>query len=249
MEKLAHTFKKKYPQYRYDDIYTEIIDIYCQCLKKYDNKSTLKFNNYVYGQISYQLPKRLHKNTGSITGRIDPITGACISKSNISRLENYENPNFEEKNKNKPIEIEWHDPELKVGGTIMRSFENKKQVLDYFNIPYTNHVIGVQKAFKELIELTNNKNEKYYQTQIVQYLKSKGAYVLKTTPGAGIPTGTPDIVAFLPNGKTLFIEVKATKGRISEAQKIQIERLRKLGYKVIATASGEQDYNEVKREI
>lgn len=48
------------------------------------------------------------------------------------------------------------------------------------------------------------------QAQIIKWLKSKGAYVIKTRPGPGTPTGCPDII-FLLEGAWGAIEVKASK--------------------------------------
>lgn len=48
------------------------------------------------------------------------------------------------------------------------------------------------------------------QTQIIKWLKSKGAYVIKTKPGPGTPVGCPDII-FLFEGAWGALEVKASK--------------------------------------
>lgn len=44
--------------------------------------------------------------------------------------------------------------------------------------------------------------------------------------------GVPDRVVCLPNGKTYFVELKTTSGRLTNLQKVQIERLRGLEQKV-----------------
>lgn len=48
------------------------------------------------------------------------------------------------------------------------------------------------------------------QAQLIKYLKSKGAYVIKTKPGLGTPTGCPDVIA-LYEGFWAAFEVKASK--------------------------------------
>ena len=48
------------------------------------------------------------------------------------------------------------------------------------------------------------------QSQIIKWLKDRGAYVIKTRPGPGIPVGCPDII-FLYEGAWGAIEVKASK--------------------------------------
>ena len=47
------------------------------------------------------------------------------------------------------------------------------------------------------------------QTDIIRWLKSKGAYVIKPRGGPGIPVGCPDII-FLFEGAWAAIEVKAS---------------------------------------
>lgn len=46
------------------------------------------------------------------------------------------------------------------------------------------------------------------QEKLVQYLKRKGCYVIKTKPGPGVPVGCPDVVA-LYEGFWAAFEVKA----------------------------------------
>lgn len=52
--------------------------------------------------------------------------------------------------------------------------------------------------------------ESKLQSEIIRWLKSKGAYVIKTMPGMGTPVGCPDIV-FLFEGAWGVIEVKASE--------------------------------------
>lgn len=44
--------------------------------------------------------------------------------------------------------------------------------------------------------------------------------------------GVPDRMVCLPNGKTYFVELKTASGKLTNLQKVQIERLRDLGQKV-----------------
>lgn len=67
--------------------------------------------------------------------------------------------------------------------------------------------------------------EKLLQTKIIKFLKSKGAYVIKTRGGPGTPTGCPDII-FLYEGAWGVIEVKASKtAKYQPGQKATLERL------------------------
>jgi Holliday junction resolvase len=67
--------------------------------------------------------------------------------------------------------------------------------------------------------------ESKLQSQIIKWLKSKGAYVIKTKPGMGTPIGCPDIV-FIYEGAWGTIECKAAKGsRFQVGQKATYDRL------------------------
>lgn len=67
--------------------------------------------------------------------------------------------------------------------------------------------------------------ESKLQSEIVKYLRHKGAYVIKTKPGAGTPTGCPDII-FLFEGAWAAIEVKAdAKSKFQPGQLATIEHL------------------------
>lgn len=48
----------------------------------------------------------------------------------------------------------------------------------------------------------------------------------------GVRAGVPDLIVFLPNSRVLFIELKASKGRISEKQIMFHVELMQLGYAV-----------------
>jgi Holliday junction resolvase len=63
------------------------------------------------------------------------------------------------------------------------------------------------------------------QKRLIEYLKHKGCYVIKTKPGPGIPVGCPDIFAFLEGWWGAF-EVKATaKSPYRPLQRETIEKL------------------------
>lgn len=65
------------------------------------------------------------------------------------------------------------------------------------------------------------------QSDIIKFLKSKHAYVIKTHPGMGTPTGCPDII-FLYEGAWGVIEVKAdAKSKYQPGQYDTLERLSK----------------------
>ena len=54
---------------------------------------------------------------------------------------------------------------------------------------------------------------------------------------AGVQKGWPDLTVALPGGRTVYVEVKAAKGRISDAQHEIHARLRGLGHLVVVARS------------
>lgn len=62
------------------------------------------------------------------------------------------------------------------------------------------------------------------QSEIIKWLKSRGAYVIKCKAGPGIPVGCPDII-FLFEGAWGAIEVKAGKtSKFQPGQKLTLNR-------------------------
>lgn len=67
--------------------------------------------------------------------------------------------------------------------------------------------------------------ESKLQAEIIRFLKKKGCYVIKTSPGPGTPIGCPDIIALF-EGCWIAIEVKASaKSSFRPLQKETIEKL------------------------
>ena len=87
--------------------------------------------------------------------------------------------------------------------------------------------------------------ESEIQKKIINYLKKEGYLVVKTI--VLNVAGYPDIFAF-KNGKTLFVEVKNEKGKVSELQQHRINSLRQTGFNVIITRSIE-DFKETLKKI
>ena len=62
---------------------------------------------------------------------------------------------------------------------------------------------------------------------LVEEVKHLGGRAYKwTSPGND---GVPDRIVFLPDTRVIFVELKTDTGRLSPLQKIQIDRLKKLG--------------------
>ena len=89
------------------------------------------------------------------------------------------------------------------------------------------------------------KPERAVQKAILAWLAANGCLVAVTDAGAahkagayfgdGIPAGWPDITGLLPDGRFIGIEVKASGGRQSPAQKyMEQEILRRRGIYVLA---------------
>lgn len=67
-------------------------------------------------------------------------------------------------------------------------------------------------------------SERQVQNKVIKTLKDKGAYVIKTHPGLGTPTGAPDIF-FFKGSIYGVIECKAEES--SSYRPLQVETLRK----------------------
>lgn len=61
-------------------------------------------------------------------------------------------------------------------------------------------------------------SEKFITAQIRAYLRFKKIFHWKAWQGLGSEKGVPDILGVLPGGKSLLIEVKAARGRVSPHQ-------------------------------
>ena len=73
-----------------------------------------------------------------------------------------------------------------------------------------------------------SQREKVYENKIKAYLKSIGAYFIKTHGDRFSKVGTPDILACV-NGYFVAIEVKAENGKPSELQLHHIKEIKKAG--------------------
>ena len=71
-------------------------------------------------------------------------------------------------------------------------------------------------------------SEKTFENKIKAYLKSIGAYFIKTHGDRFSKVGTPDIIACV-NGHFVAVEVKAENGKPSELQLYHLEQIRKAG--------------------
>ena len=88
--------------------------------------------------------------------------------------------------------------------------------------------------------------EKIYENKIKSYLKSIGAYFIKTHGDRFSKVGTPDILACV-NGKFVAVEVKGEKGKPSELQLYHIEQIQKAGGYGITLYP--QDFEKFKKDV
>ena len=77
------------------------------------------------------------------------------------------------------------------------------------------------------------------QRKIIDVLKYQGAIVFRMNAGRGAynqhlcPPGTPDLLAILPSGDSVWIEVKTESGKLSDKQKEMIAHLEARGQEVV----------------
>ena len=72
--------------------------------------------------------------------------------------------------------------------------------------------------------------EKEIERVLVEQVKRLGGRAYKwVSPGND---GVPDRIVILPDTRPIFVELKTNTGKLSALQKIQIDRLRKMGQRV-----------------
>ncbi len=92
--------------------------------------------------------------------------------------------------------------------------------------------------------------------EVLCYAIPNGAYTTKTTArklvAEGVVHGIPDLHIPIPKGEyaSLYIEMKNGKaGRLSEHQQTMIERLQRLGNKVVVCRTTEEFVHEVEEYL
>ena len=89
-------------------------------------------------------------------------------------------------------------------------------------------------------------SEKIYENKIKNYLKSIGAYFIKTHGDRFSRIGTPDIIACV-NGKFVAVEVKGEKGKPSDLQLYHIDQIQKAGG--YGTVLYPKDFEKFKKDV
>lgn len=73
--------------------------------------------------------------------------------------------------------------------------------------------------------------ESRIERRLVDAVKKAGGHAYKfTSPGQA---GVPDRIVLLPDGEVVFAEVKAPGGSVSPIQRVEISRIRRLGFRVV----------------
>lgn len=88
--------------------------------------------------------------------------------------------------------------------------------------------------------------ESKVQKRLIQFLKSRGCYVIKTKPGPGVPVGCPDVIA-LYEGFWAAFECKADED--SPFQPGQEATLAKLESWSVAKVVHSQNIDEVIEDL
>jgi len=71
--------------------------------------------------------------------------------------------------------------------------------------------------------------EQQIQTKKIKELEAQGYYVIKLI--STNKNGIPDLIAIPPNSDVLFVEVKASNGKVSKLQEFRMRELQKHGIK------------------
>lgn len=88
--------------------------------------------------------------------------------------------------------------------------------------------------------------EKNFENKIKAYLKSIGAYFIKTHGDRFSRVGTPDIIACV-KGYFVAVEVKAENGKPSDLQLYHLEQIRKAGG--YGTVLYPKDFENFKKDV
>lgn len=75
------------------------------------------------------------------------------------------------------------------------------------------------------------RREALVERRLVRAVERVGGFAYKfESPGRA---GVPDRVCLFPDGRIVFVEVKAPGGKVSELQKVEIARIRALGFEAV----------------
>jgi hypothetical protein len=98
---------------------------------------------------------------------------------------------------------------------------------------------------------TSCENESELQQQIAADIKRRGwvCFFSRMDRKTSARVGTPDFVIALENGRTLYLECKTKRGKVSESQAATIAWLRKLSHHVEVVASFQEYQQAVEKAL
>lgn len=89
--------------------------------------------------------------------------------------------------------------------------------------------------------------EAQLQTKVVQWLKAKGLFVIKTNAAPGVPVGTPDVIGLIDGGGWVALEIKASaKSRKQPLQAVTVAKLDEMYYSKFVHPD---NWSDVKKEL
>jgi len=91
--------------------------------------------------------------------------------------------------------------------------------------------------------------EKELQRDTDDYLRAKGYPFLHMWKAKGNKKGWPDLTILLPNGKTLYVELKVKGGYLTKEQKLFIMDAERLGHTVKICTSIEQVIEVIREAV
>lgn len=68
------------------------------------------------------------------------------------------------------------------------------------------------------------------QSKVLAFARRHGVETLRLALMPGVAAGWPDSLLLFPGGRAAFYEFKRPGGRLSDLQKVRLERLRGLGF-------------------
>ena len=93
------------------------------------------------------------------------------------------------------------------------------------------------------------KKEKPFETQIRKFLESEGCYCFKVWGGGYQQAGIPDLLICV-NGYFVAVEVKGDKGKPTDLQLYNIERIKKAGgVAMVLYPKGFDDFKQLIYEL
>ena len=78
------------------------------------------------------------------------------------------------------------------------------------------------------------------QKKLLEKLKKKKVFALSINASGISRVGMPDILILNKDGQAIFVEIKEKGDRLSEIQKVTIEKLQDLGYPVFVVRNDAQ---------